>query len=197
MTDNTEIDEAKSSEIYQKYSSEIIRMYWSGMIIADIAREVNVSEWSVRKVLQLAGGKVARHIGGEARWHTLKDDAERFERISRLVDEGLSQGEILKAETVSRGALLKYFPEVKGRPRYKKPKVKKERAKYVIDPEILERVALMVADETPVEEISRSVGLSSPTIKKYFPNAGLDAKSASEVRWMFKKADKIYEEWGL
>lgn len=197
MSKISEIDETKSSEIYQRFSSDIIRMYWSGMIIAEIAREVGVSQWSVRKVLQIAGGKVARHIGGGARWHTLKDNEERFERISQLVDDGLSQGEILKAEKISRGALIKYFPEVKGRPRYKKPRPPKTDNNNRVSPEQLERIALLVEDEVPIREIARTTGISDTTIKKYFPNAGVDSKTAAEVRWMLKKFEEMEKQWGV
>ena len=185
-----------SSARIEAIAPEVIEAYWSGTSIDDLAMIHGLHRRTIHKMLHVAGG--ALPTGNKRNSTLIERDAERYAEIERLVDEGLTAGEISVQTKTKRDTIVKYFPNVARRKIRPEKIVELKQQKFgAIDQDMLDWIGVMVEDETPLSEISRTTGVSVSTIKKYYPNAGVGQGKGGSVRAMFQRAEEIYKEWGV
>lgn len=150
-----ELNEYASNGMEQ-HAPKVIEMYWSGVQFGDIAKEIGVSEWFVRKILQTSGGKVPRRNFVSKSFQ--EREPERYERISKLVEQGLSSAQIAEITGANYKTVKKHFPQVVD-----------GRVQKNLQPELLKKVEERVRQGIHAAEIEKELGVSKQTIKKHFP----------------------------
>lgn len=182
---------------------EVIRKYWEGSHVKDIAKELGFSEWSVRKVLQQAGGKLPKRPGYKQKQGKPRVGEKAVEEINALALQGFTVSQIVEITGCSASTVRRYFPEVKDMFHNMKASegsvenITVQKNVNIISDDVLLKMRYMVEDETPLSEISKTLGVSTTTVKKYFPNAGVGRGKGASVSYMLKRLDDIADQWGV
>ena len=145
--------------MYEQFGSDVIRLYWEGNSVKEVCRILEISEWSVRKILRLAGGKIPHPNTYESRIGYKRIPEERIKQIKTLADQGFNITQIAEALNVNRKTVARYAPEAAH-----------DKHAPLLPKEVLDEMAELVkSGEYTADQIAKMVGVSAYTVRHHHP----------------------------
>lgn len=145
--------------MYEQFGSDVIRLYWEGNSVKEVCRILEISEWSVRKILRLAGGKIPHPNTYESRIGYNRIPEERIKQIKTLADQGFNITQIAEALNVNRKTVKRYAPEAAH-----------DKHAPLLPKEVLDEMAELVkSGEYTADQIAKMVGVSAYTVRHHHP----------------------------
>ena len=145
--------------MYEQFGSDVIRLYWEGNSVKNVASALDISEWSVRKILRLAGGKIPHPNTYDPHMGYTRIPQERVKQIKTLAEQGFNITQIAEALNVNRKTVKRYAPGA----------AHDKRSPMLPEKVLAEMASLVESGEHTAEQIAKMVGVSAQTVRHHHP----------------------------